>query len=452
MDCSVTVLRDEPQEYRSRHIISTSLFRMKSGGYKSFSKYLAGVRVLDDYAGKHGMVVWMHVDASIGPDILATLGRRRLPHTRILRFECKAFKVDDVHHVSVFGTLVRFFPIFDESLVGRRVYILDVDVTPQSLTDTIRKLDTGVEAVQADAGVAVVFGSSFWHINQWEHSTIYRPVPGITIRFVYVLAQQIAMLRPLPRQILDDFLKDVLLPYMSEDPRDVPSAVLSPYKIAPHERQARCERNICFGVDEFFCNGYVIQRLIDLSVPFCVLDEFSLNDYRYYFSPDIAFEKYRIPRHLRSTYKAVYRGYVKQLGFSDRQMEDAMFLQPPLWSLRESRSLGPGPTAMAQNLLSLLWRLYRKRDFRVFRHHYLSQLFSRQDLLDSYETLSLLRLEGGSIRSTVLHRTQYPHPLSLPGWRPPRSQAESILQTPNVGGASHSGTHPGLLLQGVVTL
>ena len=95
-----------------KNIIVTSLFKMKSGGYKNFQKYLNGIKIINEIADIVNMELRIFVDNTIlkNNEIMNFLSK--LKNVVLIKFKCKEFYINK-HHLGLFGTLIRFMPLFD---------------------------------------------------------------------------------------------------------------------------------------------------------------------------------------------------------------------------------------------------------------------------------------------------------------------------------------------------
>ena len=108
--CKFRVLKDIDYSIKKK-LFFLSLFRMKSGGYKSFLKYLNGIKKLNDYANKNNMEVRIFIDNTIYNDEKTMSYLNKMDKVTLVLYECEKFLIGK-HHVGLFGTLVRFFPLF----------------------------------------------------------------------------------------------------------------------------------------------------------------------------------------------------------------------------------------------------------------------------------------------------------------------------------------------------
>ena len=118
------------------NVISTCLFKLKNS-YKNFNAYLYRAKNVKLLAQKLKFYLLVFIDDSIynNKDIY-----RKLIHniggkyTIFLKYDCNAFKDDEGLHRGTFGTLIRFFPMFD--FPGNNfgtVLVIDIDYVKPKL-------------------------------------------------------------------------------------------------------------------------------------------------------------------------------------------------------------------------------------------------------------------------------------------------------------------------------
>ena len=126
--CELTPLTEINYNIK-KNIISTSLFKLHGGGYKDFSNYITGIKLLNDVAKKNGMEVRLFIDNSIYEDDEMMKKLKLMKRVSIILYKCNNF-ITDGHHVGLFGTFVRFFPLFDfPNNDAEFTIIMDADVT-----------------------------------------------------------------------------------------------------------------------------------------------------------------------------------------------------------------------------------------------------------------------------------------------------------------------------------
>lgn len=118
------------------NVISTCLFKLKIS-YKNFNAYLYRAKNVKLLAQKLKFYLLVFIDDSIynNKDIYKKLIRNiGGKYTIFLKYDCNAFKDDEGLHRGTFGTLIRFFPMFD--FPGNNfgtVLVIDIDYVKPKL-------------------------------------------------------------------------------------------------------------------------------------------------------------------------------------------------------------------------------------------------------------------------------------------------------------------------------
>lgn len=115
--------------------ISCSLFKLKKG-YKFFNKYIWGLKNVKRVANKLNFYLLLFIDDTIYNDKKIYNAVKRNIYDRktiIINYSCPKFKNDEGNHRGLFGTLIRFFPMFDfPNNNFNIVFIMDVDYNPEN--------------------------------------------------------------------------------------------------------------------------------------------------------------------------------------------------------------------------------------------------------------------------------------------------------------------------------
>ena len=126
--CNLTPLF-EIDYRRKQNIISCCFFKLREGSYKEFSKYTNGVRKMSLYVSKNlkDFRVRLFIERSIyeDEDIMKILNSLDID---MVLYDCPDFKRGLKNHKGLFGTLLRFFPLFDfPNNDSKYVIIADID-------------------------------------------------------------------------------------------------------------------------------------------------------------------------------------------------------------------------------------------------------------------------------------------------------------------------------------
>jgi hypothetical protein len=341
-----------------KDIISISLFKMRGGGYKDFSHYLKALKNICEKAKETDtLFVRLFIDKNIECDEKIMTFLKKLEKISIVVFECSDF-VDEGFHYSTFGTLIRMFPLFDfENNDANITIVLDSDPSDNLLNSVldfyrmIKKYDL--------TDMYISF------IGRYNHANANKIIPikhnDKTYFIPYCVASRISGCKKVPRHILTDFL-DLVIKHTK---MDVPSEQLYDYKMSEKEKEKRCEKNICYGIDEYFINKILFKELIINDLPFCYYVNFSMSGYYYFYHPRFYDREVQKMTDLdKNEYTRIFNSYIKRMGLGHISFEkaDKLLYVDDI----TDKETTPFMKKYAKNLTKLFKHLYKKRDFRIF--------------------------------------------------------------------------------------
>lgn len=115
-----------------QNILSACFFKMKNSGYKDFSKYTDGLKKLNDLINKMRLdyKIRLFIDNSIYEDKELFNKITKYNNVQAVLYSCPNYKINDSNHIGLFGTLVRFFPMFNFSNNDANIVVSsDIDGT-----------------------------------------------------------------------------------------------------------------------------------------------------------------------------------------------------------------------------------------------------------------------------------------------------------------------------------
>lgn len=335
------------------NVISTSLFKMGSGGYKNFDKYLNGLEILDSIVNKHqGFIIRLFIDDAVYNDKDAMKYISALKHVSAVKFNCPNFYLDD-HHVSTFGTIVRLFPMFDFiNNDAKRVIIMDSDVKPDIIESSIELCKIAKKNKITDE--YIIFHGRYHHVNSKKMKSI--KYNNKTYIFPYCIASKLIGLKKIPSKIISDYLSKLLLQMNSLSI----TSVLSDYRITQEEKIKKCERNICYGVDEYFINQVLLNKLLEGNYPFCYHYVFDIANFYYFNHP----KQYNniVTSLSKEEYTRLFNSYMKREKlnkYSYSYIDDEIFN-------KRGETASPFMKMFAKSIINLLMQLNKEKDFRIF--------------------------------------------------------------------------------------
>lgn len=320
--CNFTPLKKIDYDVK-KNIYSLSLFKMGSGGYKRFEKYISGIEKLNKIAEKNGYEVRLFIDDTIYNDSFLMEKFNKMPSLSMIRYECKDFLIDK-HHVGLFGTLVRFFPLFDfPNNDSNVVFVVDADVV-ERFFDTQTKILDLLNSYNLLDKIYLAYGGNSYHINNDSSEKFVKN--GETIILPYCIADRIIGIQKIDQSPLVKFLTK-LMNYMNPETR--PAEILSNYYIEPDKYKLKCENNICFGIDEYFINNILFKHMIYSNIPFCYENTFNLSALNYYRHPDS--RDFIQPKSVgRKYYNRVYFDLLKKVGlgkYSFKELDKMIYVE-----------------------------------------------------------------------------------------------------------------------------
>ena len=274
----------KPIDYtKKKDIISTSLFKMNNGGYKNFNKYLDGIKKLSEIANNNNLEIRMFIDTSINDDSNIMEYLNKFNNITLILYKCNNFIINNKYHVGLFGTLVRFFPLFNfKNNDSNIVYLSDTDVVESYLISMIRFYNYFKELNNIIENLYIIYRGRYFNNNALKNKKIIDNNNNI-IYLPYCIVPRFVGINKISKRPFINFFNKLEL-YMNDYTR--PNKILTEYYIDKKDLYKRCENNICFGIDEYFLNKILFKYLIRKELPFCYNNTFDLSQYYYFKHPN----------------------------------------------------------------------------------------------------------------------------------------------------------------------
>ena len=237
-------------DYRKKqNIVSACFFKMYGGGYKNFSKYTEGIVKLSKTIERkiEGFRLRLFIEKSIYEDdnIMKILNKLDID---LVLYECQDFIKEDKYHVGLFGTLLRFFPLFDfPNNDSNMVIVSDIDIgnTDVNTILTLYKNFKRSEKFMKKVPFTIYYHSTFYKTaNRTKHTNIYN-----NYIYNYLIADSLAGFKKMNKNIIIKFLQSV-----EKYDKD-----LTFYK----GKKIQQDTNFIFGVDEYFTSEILKKYIID---------------------------------------------------------------------------------------------------------------------------------------------------------------------------------------------
>lgn len=208
-------------------VLSTSFFTMKSA-YRSFDKYIRNLELmLKNSRSLKGFETRIYTDDT-GADI-ALKAAEKYDDVSVYHFDCAEFREGE-GHVGTFGTLVRFLPMFDDTLKMVWISDLDVNFEPDWFSNKLVKL---VSDYDVFAENRICYDRKPWNFGKKHAFVAYRMIFNITF----------------PKRLLTHYINKLEDGGLKEAIDQV-----NDYNV----RKPRNER-FPYGMDEYFINGVIYE-------------------------------------------------------------------------------------------------------------------------------------------------------------------------------------------------
>lgn len=247
--------RFQPDYDQKKILLCAVLFKLYQGGYKSFDKYLNGLKYIDEYIKETYpyMTLRLFIDDSIHRDLSIMQFLSTLDIEVVHFVPRKKFTIGK-HLKGLFGTLIRFFPMFDFPNNDCSLCIpIDIDIPADDIELYMRHFDENITPFLNDE-----------HLNiscrgRVETNRVFNQIRHNKL-LPYFYASDFITRGGYPKELITDFLENV----------DKGSSITTVY--AGHKNTKLSYTNFIYGVDEYFINYTLLDHILsqELGVRFFV--------------------------------------------------------------------------------------------------------------------------------------------------------------------------------------
>lgn len=387
-----------------KNIISLSLFKMKEGGYKNFLSYLSGIKILSDVSRRKNLEVRIFIDDTIKNDQKTMNFLKKYDNITLILYKCQNFLIDK-HHVGLFGTLVRFFPLFNfPNNDAKIVFLADADTKEKYIMHLIELYEL-LKKNKVLKKVNLAYNGRYFHVNispdkiknlsNNNEEEIYLP---------YCIAQKFFGVKKITKKPLVKFIKKIQL-YMNDETR--PQKILSDYFITPDKFKIKCENNICFGIDEYFINKILFKYMLVKKIPFCYSNSYNLAQFYYFKHPkNIDQNLINLPK---NEYIELFNDYMKDCGLDQYSYDE---IDKNIYIDDDSDGVAiatPFMTTFAKKIIYLLEKIDKNKDYRIYAK---SQLYSMKQLdYKKYFRMRAVHFLNTNTKDIIGRTSIFPHEL-----------------------------------------
>jgi len=256
-----------------KNLISCSFFKMYNKGYKDFNLYINGLKKLYNYVNKiNNYTIRLFIDNTIFKDKELMIKIKKMNKIELVLYECKNLLLEGTdYHEGLFGTLVRFFPIFDfPNNDGKNIVLSDIDDI--AIVNNIKELDI----IYKNNKVKDIYILKKGNIGK---NILFNYNPYKNILTPYSITCHLISFLRINNKVIIDFIN------MVNDNTNVNEKYSYYYDIMKDLKNLNNKKynsKFIFGVDEYFINKTLTEYLIDNRLPIAINFKFEITSIIYY--------------------------------------------------------------------------------------------------------------------------------------------------------------------------
>lgn len=302
---------------KKKNIISASFFKMAGASYKDFTKYSNGVLYLAKYVRTQmkDFTLRLFIEKSIYNDKTIMKELNKDKSIELVLYNCPDYIKNKDKHKGIFGTFVRFFPIFDfNNNDSETVLIEDIDYNSykHAKKDLSKRLKKEIIYKKTD-DIIFIQGDLFYHVL--HNNILYN---GKYIN-PYILAGRTISYNKIDKEIILNFFKELdNLKFDSINDKDYKDLSNMREKLKTlyiyedynknkinttiHLTKAY-DNSFRYGVDEYFLNINYMDYIKKNKLPFSITLKYTLanNIFSY-----ITYWNFKIPKDSIKIYRLLF--------------------------------------------------------------------------------------------------------------------------------------------------
>jgi len=246
-----------------KKVVSVCFFKIRTGSYKNFDKYLNGIKILHKKIINEtpDFFLKIFIDYSIYSDNNIMKILRKMDRVELVLYSCSNFCVSK-YHFGTIGTLIRFFPLFNlPNNDTSHVIISDIDVTDKDVPFWYYDKFINLYDKKLINKLYLIVSGRPEHIDDLNTKYIFGK-GNKKIVIPYVLADRVIGINKLDFKSLEQFFNKIL---------KNKNIKYSTYYSQLKYNKNKCDGNICFGIDEYYLNKVLLLNIYRNQIPFGVL-------------------------------------------------------------------------------------------------------------------------------------------------------------------------------------
>ncbi len=256
-----TNFKFNPKE--KKNILAVSFFKMYGGGYKDFKLYVDGFKklhkiVLDEKKYKFTIRLFMDNSIYLDKELMGMI--EGLERVEVVVYSCEKYfesKTEPNYHIGLFGTMVRFFPMFDFANNDANIVVIS-DMDDYEYFNLNVELMEKVDPEYEKKIYLLKSGNLSKNIN-FAHDYKGHITP-------YCFASSFISYKRIDSDVLINFLDD----FGDKNIEEILKIYGYKLKGSDIQNKIKLYKKFIYGVDENFLNHYLTHYLVKNNIPYAV--------------------------------------------------------------------------------------------------------------------------------------------------------------------------------------
>lgn len=286
-----------------KNIVSCSFFKLSSSPYKNFNLYIDGLeklysKVYTEYKDE-GFIIRLFIDNSIYLDKELFSRLKKMDKLEMVLYECVNYQIgtNSNYHVGLFGTLVRFFPMFNfENNDADIIIISDID-DYDYFEKSIKNIKIIKSNIKSHTELYFFKTGNISKNVLYTISSVYKNIPN-----PYAVASNFISFSKCDHKVMYDFLIEI----------GESNELLTKYQ---HKFESNSNLmtgdKFVYGFDEYFLNINYTNYLIDTSKTACIKFKWSVYGSLFWY-----LSKKNIPQHQINLINNMFKYIYDSIGFN----------------------------------------------------------------------------------------------------------------------------------------
>jgi hypothetical protein len=358
-----------------KNIISSCFFKMRTGSYKNFSKYINGITILHDHINNNypEFTLRLFIDLSIYNDLKIMNILKKLKKIEIVLYNCELFVKNKIYHLGTFGMIVRYFVMFDfPNNDAKLSIIMDIDVTKDNVSFLFTHyLMLKQYYTENEINKLYLFGNGRpYHIrdnNDMKYIYLNKYIKP------YVISSKMIGIKHIPHSVIENYL------HIMQSKKITFSTFFK--QTDNIKNNPKCDEYLCFGMDEYFINHVLLDFIIKNNLSVMFLININLQQTLYYTYQNQNQNKNQNLINKFNSYILFLTKNIENKYFKNNNIKERInFINNIFYKddgIISQSDITDTHRILIKNYYDLFYKLYKEKDFSIFNKDTLDIILSK---------------------------------------------------------------------------